>query len=81
MEKDQDSIINFPHFTPSARARWKQIPLRAQEDILAAVWCAECNKGTSMNLSEAHIKGGFLILKGICQRCGHDLVRSVEPED
>ncbi len=81
MEKDQDSVIKFPHFTPRARARWEQIPPWAQEKILAAVWCIECLGSGPMQLSEGHIKRGFLILKVTCKRCGHHLVRSVEPED
>ena len=70
-----------PEFTSEARIRWQKVPSWAQLKILESVWCVNCRQGVPMELGKGRMEEACLILEGICQRCGNQVVRLLEPEE
>lgn len=73
--------MTFAKFTPQARRRWELVPGWAQSQILQAVWCGNCLKGTPMELRAGTMENECLILEGKCKTCGNNVVRVIEPEE
>lgn len=68
-------------FTKQASKFWAAIPSAARAKLLANVYCAHCRGAVSIANVTATVKGGDLLLKGTCVKCGHDVARLVERPD
>jgi hypothetical protein len=75
----ETKTIPFPKLTLSAKKRWEQIPERVRKDILENVWCSQCRSTVALQLREAHVSKGSLVLRGTCKKCGSEAARVVEP--
>ena len=70
----------MPEEKPNFRAEllWAHVPPRAQEQILAAVWCGQCRTGVKIvDYSVCEI-GDDVLLDGRCAVCGGRVRRHVE---
>ena len=65
-------------FTPQARKIWDTIPVAGRTKILNTVWCVNCSRFTTMVSYSGKVEKGDLILRGTCERCGHEVTRLVE---
>jgi len=68
------------NLTPEAAAQWAQIETRAQEQILANIWCSSCVDSGPVRGCSGHLEGSDLILQAFCSRCDGPVVRVVEGE-
>ena len=67
-------------FTPAARRLWAHIPEPIQRRLLDNVWCSAGHHVTTMVDYRGQVKGGDLVLTGICATCGTTVIRLVESE-
>ena len=74
------SIESFPSFSEPARQRWEAISSDFRKRLLANVWCVQCRGETTIRNFSGTIKGGDLLLVGICAVCGCDVARVIEAD-
>ena len=68
-------------FTTRAAVLWGTIPKEARDRILANVFCMKCRDAVQITNFTGKEKGGDLVLKGLCAKCGHEVVRMVETSE
>ena len=71
-------IESIPSFSSPARQRWESIPSDIRKRLLGNVWCGQCRGETIIRNFSGTIKGGDLLLVGICGACGSDVARVIE---
>ncbi|HNY97338.1 MAG TPA: DUF6429 family protein [Smithellaceae bacterium] len=71
--------IPFPKMTPPAKKRWDEIPEQMRKKILENVWCSKCLTMVKLQLREGRMSGRSLVLKGVCNTCGGEAARVIEP--
>lgn len=65
-----------------ALKQWNQIPELARKKLIHNVFCAAC-VGTTTIIDYKIEMAGFkddIVLRGKCQRCGHEVARYIERE-
>ena len=65
-------------FSLQAARLWEEIPPEFRQRLLANVWCGECADGTTIADFRGEVRGGDLILRGFCSRCGAEVARHIE---
>ena len=65
-------------FSRQAERLWEEIPLEFRQILLANVWCGKCADGTTIVDFRGEVRGGDLILRGFCSRCGAEVARHIE---
>ena len=65
-------------FSPQVERLWEEIPLEFRKRLLANVWCGKCADGTTIVDFHGEVRGGDLILRGFCLRCGAEVARHIE---
>lgn len=68
-------------FTPEAAVLWGGIPRDARERILSHVFCVKCRGSVSITRLAGQERNGDLILRGVCSKCGTEVVRVVETSE
>ena len=72
------TVESIPSFTAPAAKLWKAIPPETRKLLLSNVWCSKCKDETTItNFTEA-VKGGDLLLVGLCSICRGDVARVIE---
>jgi hypothetical protein len=79
MLEKRSNVIQMPHFTADAKARWQQIPIAGQKELMVNVWCGECRKSTTIRILNGKMCGNSLLLSGSCKKCGSAVARVIEP--
>jgi hypothetical protein len=72
------SIESIPNFTGPAATLWAAIPAAAKKQLLSNVWCAKCRHEVTIKNFTGAVKGGDLLLVGLCSECHGDVARVVE---
>ncbi len=65
-------------FTPQAKALWDRIPKEYWEKILSNVYCGHCRDSVTITNYTGAVKGGNLLLVGLCAVCRTDVARWIE---
>ena len=73
--------MNDGKFTPKAALLWSSIPKEAQARILANVFCVKCRGSVQIKNFAGEEENGDVVLKGVCAKCGHEVVRVVETSE
>lgn len=73
-------IVSLPKLTETAKKRWNQIPEHGKRALLGSVWCSNCRAGTSMQIREGDMVERSLVFHGICEKCGGEVSRVIEPD-
>ena len=75
---DSMSIESIPKFTGPAAALSAAIPAEAKKQLLSNVWCGKCRPEVIISNFTGTVKGGCLLLVGLCSECHGDVARVVE---
>ena len=65
-------------FSAKAKRLWERIPEDFRPTLLANVWCGKCGDCTTIIDFCGEVKGGDLVLEGVCSRCGAPVARHIE---
>ena len=68
------------NLTPKAKRIWEAIPGNIRLKILNNVWCVQCKDMRGIGNFTGKIEKGMLVLRGVCTRCGGEVVRVIENE-
>jgi hypothetical protein len=60
--------------------QWANVPLHAKKLLLSNVWCGHCHHGVTITDFTGAVKGGDLLLVGLCSVCRSDVARVIEME-
>jgi len=80
MLENRSNVIQMPLFTADTKARWQQIPVAGQKELMDNVWCGECRKSTTIRIKDGKMCGNSLSLSGSCKKCGSAVARIIEPD-
>ena len=72
------SIEKIPEFTAPAAKLWAAIPPQTRKLLLSNVWCSTCMHEVTITNFTGTIKGGDLLLVGLCSICCGDVARVIE---
>lgn len=75
---DPMSIESIPKFTATAAALWATIPADTKKELLSNVWCGKCRHEVTISNFTGAVKGGDLLLVGLCSECHGDVARLIE---
>lgn len=71
-------IEPLPKFNPQAAELWAHIPSATRKLLLSNVWCGTCRHAVTITNFSGTVKGGDLLLVGLCGECRGDVARLVE---
>jgi hypothetical protein len=63
------NVEKIPEFTPAAAKLWTAIPPETRKLLLSNVWCSKCKDETTNTNFTGAVKGGDLLLVGLCSIC------------
>jgi hypothetical protein len=72
------TVESIPSFTDPAAKLWATIPADTKKLLLANVWCSTCRDETTITNFTGAVKGGDLLLVGLCSICRGDVARMIE---
>lgn len=72
------AIESLPNSTNPARQRWESIPADLRKRLLSNVWCVRCSHETTITNFTGTLKGGDLLMVGLCAECRSDIARVIE---
>ena len=72
------TVESLPSFTPPAAKLWRSIPAEARKSLLSNVWCVDCRHSVTITNFTGVVKGGDLLLVGLCSACRRDVARLIE---
>jgi hypothetical protein len=72
------SVESLPSFTPLAAKLWRSIPAESRKRLLSNVWCVDCRHSVTITNFTGVIKGGDVLLVGLCSECRRDVARLIE---
>jgi hypothetical protein len=72
------NVEKIPEFTPAAAKLWTAIPPETRKLLLSNVWCSKCKDETTITNFTGAVKGGDLLLVGLCSICRGDVARVIE---
>ena len=72
------TVKSLPSFTLPAAKLWRSIPHEARMRLLSNVWCVQCRHEVTIANFTGTVKGGDLLLVGLCAQCRHDVARLIE---
>lgn len=72
------SVESLPNFTAPAARLWASIPAENRKILLSSLHCAKCRHDVTMTNFTGVVKGGDLLLVGLCSECRSDVARMVE---
>ena len=75
---DAMRIESIPKFTGPAAALWAAVPADAKNELRSNVWCGKCRHEVTIGNITGAVKGGCLLLVGLCSECHGDVARVVE---
>ncbi len=66
------------NFTAQAKAHWDCIPEEYRQKLLSNVYCTHCRDSVTITNYTGTVRGGDLLLVGLCAVCRTDVARVVE---
>jgi hypothetical protein len=72
------SVESIPSFTDPAAKLWAIITPETKKLLLSNVWCSKCRDETTITNFTGVVKGGDLLLVGLCSICREDVARVIE---
>jgi hypothetical protein len=72
------NIESIASFTEPAAKLWAKIPAETKKLLLSNVWCSKCRDETTITNFTGAVKGGNLLLVGLCSVCRGDVARVIE---
>ena len=72
------SVESIPNFTDPAAKLWSTIPIETKKLLLSNVYCGKCRHGVTITNFTGVVKGGNLLLVGLCSECRGDVARVIE---
>lgn len=65
-----------------AEELWNQIPEQTREKLIHNVFCVSCSGVTTIVDYKIEMAGfrNDIVLRGKCQKCGHEVARYIERE-
>jgi len=72
------SVEKIPEFTAPAAKLWSAIPPETRKLLLSNVWCSTCRHEVTITNFTGAVKGGDLLLVGLCSICRGDVARVIE---
>lgn len=72
------TVESIPKFTDHAAKLWATVPADTKKLPLANVWCSKCRHGVTITNFTGAVKGGDLLLVGLCSICRGDVARVIE---
>ena len=72
------NVESIPKFTGPAAKLWAKVPAHAKKRLLSNVWCGKCRHEVTITNFTGAVKGGDLLLVGLCSECRGDVARLVE---
>jgi hypothetical protein len=72
------NIESLPNFTEPAAKLWANVPAESKKVLLSNVFCGKCRHGVTIINFTGVVKGGDLLLVGLCSECHGDVARVVE---
>lgn len=57
---------------------WNRIPEEYREKLLSNVYCGHCRESVTITKYTGAVKGGNLLLVGLCAVCRTDVARVIE---
>jgi len=72
------NIESIPKFTGPAANLWATVPPDTKKLLLSNVWCGKCRHEVTITNFTGAVKGGDLLLAGLCSECRGDVARVVE---
>ena len=75
---DPVNIESIPKFTGPAAELWASIPTDIKNKLLSNVWCGKCRHEIAITNFTGAVKGGDLLLVGLCSECHGDVARLFE---
>ena len=73
-------IESIPKFTAPAAKLWDAIPTDIRKKLLSNVWCGNCRHEVTITNFTGAVKGGDLLLVGLCAVCHGDVARLIESD-
>lgn len=67
----------LPSFTLPAAKLWRSIPAETRKRLLANVWCVQCRHEVTITNFTGAVKGGDMLLVGLCSECRGDVARFI----
>jgi len=74
------TVESIPSFTDPAAKLWATIPADTKKLLLSNVWCSKCRHEVTITNFTGAVKGGDLLLVGLCSICRGDVARLIEME-
>ncbi len=72
------TVESIPKFTRHAAKLWATIPANVKKLLLSNVWCVRCSHSVTITDFTGAVKGGDLVLQGLCSECRGDVARVIE---
>lgn len=72
------TVESIPKFTAPAAKLWAKISSEHKQQLLANVWCWNCRHEVTITNFSGAVKGGDLLLVGVCAECHSDVARVIE---
>ena len=72
------NVESIPKFTRPAVKLWATVPTQAKKLLLSNVWCVRCSHSITITDFAGTVKGGDLLLQGLCSECRGDVARVID---
>jgi hypothetical protein len=72
------NVESIPKFTAPAAKLWAKVPAEFKKRLLSNVWCAHCRQEVTITNFSGTVKGGDLVLEGLCSKCDGPVGRLIE---
>jgi len=74
------TVESIPKLTRPAAKLWAKAPVQAKKLLLSNVWCVHCSHSVTITDFTGTVKGGDLVLEGLCSECRGDVARVIETD-
>jgi len=71
------TVESIPSFTDPAAKLWATIAPETKRLLLSNVWCSKCRHEVTITNFTGAVKGGDLLLVGLCSICRGDVARLI----
>lgn len=74
------NVESIPKFTKPAAKLWGEIPPHVRKLLISNVWCGTCRRDVTITNFTGAVRGGELLLVGLCAECRNDVARVIEKD-
>lgn len=72
------NVESIPKFTKPAAKLWAELPPHVRKLLISNVWCGKCRRDVTITNFTGAVRGGELLLVGLCAECRSDVARVIE---